>query len=251
MDQYPYEGTPFVYIEAAFFSQAFLEKKINGKSVGLIMSCPSNHLSYLWTVLDYRLGIGDYRVAVRNKDNVVAACRYAPAKEGDTDGKKHHLVTNAFQVTNLYDLTTISGGSTPQFTVQFLSTKTNTELQDLLRSIGGKVTGVKSVLIERIIKATSKTTDSVVNMRKQLIDYRRSNPSLINASYQDHFNFMDIYNKKYKQGDFAYHISKRRTKMFISMLKLGTTNAYLIIREKWVMNQEEFREKLWCGLVSL
>lgn len=253
LTEYSWKNCPFIFTDAIFFSEDLYKTKINNEKVQIIASVPNTHLSFVWNVLDFNLGLKDYRVAERMNDHYIVSSRYTPPKDEEKDGKKHHIFTNAFSITNLYNIENeiVESERTPEDTEESLTRKTNEQLKEILRSLGAPLSGKKKVLVERILMLKAPITSAKVNMKNQLLEYRRSDSAKINNLYQECFNFMDIFNKKYKQADFTYHINDWHEKMFYSIFKLGTVNSFMVIRENLKMRQRDFREKLAISLISL
>ena len=187
---------------------------------------------------------GHWAAAV-NGDNVVSSIIKSKCETADKDCY-HRIMSNAFEMPSKEISMTVSSTGTRYTREQLENRKcTCAMLRNILLSNGFKSSGkTKPILVDKVLKLCNNPPNGAQNILQHIQAMNYNKIPLLHRYYHNHFNCVDLMDRKFSKASFKYGVNNYRTKFVISLLTFLTINSYTVFRQYYSIKYIEFRTQL-------
>jgi hypothetical protein len=252
MDRWLLEAKPHLVGDAAYGSFETLTKIVNWGGNGTF-SFNSNKENFLWETLAFNVPPQNSRIA--ENESFVASVHVINA-----NGKRvtQQVVSTAYKSAKLHPTSTPNQSSTsnmPLFSAEELRSHKVTELKVICRKYNVKSAGLKEAIIERLVqrsnlmnKDLNKVKQTEAAMKSHWIADKNNDVSL-HTFYKDHFNYVDLIDRRWNSIEAHHHIKHWETKMLFKLLKFNVINFWSYRASYQYMDFLDFRNQLAINLM--
>lgn len=183
-----------------------------------------NTSPWIWNIIEYELKDDCWRGMFNEKLGILACLEKTITQNGS---KTVQLITNAYSVERIWDINTKKNANVLK--KEELEQKKVPELQQILRSYGLKVSGLKADLIQRIIsnyrRSSQENIHEYLENIKEVQFHGKSPPSLL---YKNTYNATDLFDKIQDRLEFEYRATFWEEQLTLDICEMSDINAFVL-----------------------
>lgn len=240
------------FIADSAFGSIDMVKKIITWGGKCTLACAPTVEQWLWETLSIDLPGKTWRAAVQMDTKIVAAIRI------NQERSTYQRVFSTDWTVEVKSCSepseTSSQSQLPRFTRETLKNMTVTQLKKVCEHHNIRKGKVKNDYIENIllrVNTEHNNVDIASFVAKELSTLHFSSRSPIHTLYRDHFNLVDLNDKRWYSVEETHGIQHWQTKLVLGILRNSMINIWTKYNSENPTNWKEFRKTLALELFSL